>query len=277
MNFGFFQNQNISNILNCQMSKMIGPKTAPNRHLYFLSDIGKEKITYQESEYRCPFCNRKERLDILDEEDSILLIKNKFHTLDNTFQTVLIETNDCFSNISNYDKVHMRKMITFGINNWLKLEESGDFKSVVFYKNHGPLSGGTINHAHMQIVGLKDIDYKRNIKDDIFEGIEIYKEGNCILNISTQPNTSSTEFNVISIPRNDNFMADNIQNIVKYILNHFSKCSSFNLFFYQWKKSIICKIVPRYITSPFLIGFSIPQTSNRLNSIAEEIQKKYYN
>lgn len=247
-----------------------------NRHLYFLSDIGKEKIIYQDSEYLCPFCNREELSDILDEEDSILLIKNKFPTLANTFQTVLIETNDCFANISTYDTPHMRKIITFGINHWLKMEESGDFKSVVFYKNHGPLSGGSINHAHMQIVGLKDIDYKLNLKDDLFDGIEIYKEGNCLLNISTKPNACSTEFNIITTPRHDNFMADNIQNIVNYILNHF-KCSSFNLFFYQWEKSIICKIVPRYITSPFLVGFSIPQTSNRLNNIAEEIQKTYYN
>lgn len=245
-----------------------------NSHLYFLSDIGKEKNIYQGSECRCPFCNREELSDILDEEDSILLVKNKFSTLANAFQTILIETNNCFENISTYGIHHMRKIITFGINHWLKMEKSGEFKSVVFYKNHGPLSGGSINHAHMQIVGLKDIDYKLNLKDDVFDGIEIYKKGNCLLNISTKPKACATEFNIITTPRHDNFMADNIQNIVKYILN---QCSSFNLFFYQWKGSIICKIVPRYITSPYLVGFSIPQTSNRLNNIAEEIQKTYYN
>ncbi len=249
-----------------------------NRHLHFLSDIGKKKFTHQDSEDLCPFCNREKLADILDEEDSIILTKNKFSTLADTFQTVLIETNDCSANISTYDTPHMRKIITFGIDHWLAMEESGDFKSVVFYKNHGPLSGGTIDHAHMQIVGLKDIDYKLNLNDDIFDGIEIYKEiykeENCLLNISTKPNTCATEFNIITTPRHDIFMADNIQIIVKHILK---QCSSFNLFFYQWKKSIICKIVPRYITSPFLVGFSIPQTSNRLNTIAEEIQKNYYN
>ena len=246
------------------------------RHLNFLSSIGEEKIIYQNNKYPCPFCDREELSDILAEEDSILLIKNKFPTFANTFQTVLIETNNCFANMSTYNKSHMRKIITFGINHWLTMEKSGDFKSVVFYKNHGPLSGGSINHAHMQIVGLKDIDYKLNLKDDIFDGIEIYKDGKSLLNISTKPNACATEFNIITTPRHDNFMADNIQNIIKYVLNH-SKCSSFNLFFYQWKKSIICKIVPRYITSPFFVGFSIPQTSNRLNNIAEEIQKTYYN
>lgn len=246
-----------------------------NPHLYFLSDIGKEKFAHQDTAYSCPFCNREELSDILDEEDSILLVKNKFPTLANTLQTVLIETNDCSANISTYDTSHMRKIITFGINHWLKMEESGEFKSVVFYKNHGPLSGGSINHAHMQIVGLKDIDYKLNLKEDIFDGIDIYKEGESLLAISTKPNACSIEFNIITTPRQDNFMADNIQNIVKYILYHL-KCNSFNLFFYQWKSSIICKIIPRYITSPFLIGFGISQTSNRLNNIAEEIQRIYY-
>ncbi len=246
-----------------------------NRYLHFLSEIGKEKFIYQ-GENQCPFCNRAELSDILAEDDSILLVKNKFATLADTFQTVLIETANCSADITTYDSNYMRKIISFGIDHWLAMEQSGNFKSVVFFKNHGPLSGGSINHAHMQIVGLKDIDYKLNLNDDIFEGIEIHKDGNCLLNLSIKPNVCSTEFNIITTPRHDHFLADNIQIIVKYILNNL-KCSSYNLFFYQWKKSIICKIVPRYITSPFFVGYSIPQISNRLNKIVEEIQKIYYN
>ena len=242
-------------------------------HLCFISNIGIKKNTYQDSIKECPFCNRKELSNILDEEGTILLVKNKFPTLNNAFQTVIIENDDCLANISTYDKNHMRKIIKFGIDNWIKMENSGEFKSVVFYKNHGPLSGGTINHSHMQIVGLKYIDYRMNLKDDIFEGIEIYKETDCQVNISIKPNSCPIEYNIITAHRNDNFMADNIQNIVRYILK---KCKSFNLFFYQWKGSIICKIVPRYVTSPFLIGFSIAQMSDRLNSIVKEIQKDYY-
>lgn len=244
-----------------------------NKHLCFISDVVKEKNIYQSKESLCPFCDRDALSDIIDEQDSIILVKNKFPTLANTFQTVLIETNNCFENISTYDTYHMRKLITFGINHWLKMEKSGDFKSVVFYKNHGPMSGGTVNHSHMQIVGLKDIDYKIGLNDEIFEGIEIYQEGSCSINISSKPKVCSTEFNIITTSRNDNFMADNIQNIVKYLLK---RCNSFNLFFYQWKRSIICKIVPRYVTSPLFVGFSIPQTSNRLNEIAEEIKNTYY-
>lgn len=246
-----------------------------NKHLYFLSDVGRKKFLYQKEKESCPFCNRQELTDVLAEDGSIILLKNKFPTLEGTFQTVIIETDECLANMSNYDTEHMRKVISFGIKHWLAMEESGEYKSVVFYKNHGPLSGGTIDHAHMQIVGLKNIDYRENLNDEIFEGIEIYREGESILNISTKPNTCATEFNIITTDCNENFMAENIQKIVKYILNHF-RCSSFNLFFYQWREAIICKIVPRYVVSPFLIGFSIPQTSNRIRSIVQELQEMYY-
>lgn len=244
-----------------------------NRHLRFLSDVVKEKNHYQGRQSACPFCNRQELSEILDEDGAVLLVKNKFPTLEHAFQAVIIETDDCSANIATYTKEHFRRIITFGIDHWLKMEKSGDFKSVVFYKNHGPLSGGSINHAHMQLVGLEDIDYKQNMNDEMFEGIEIYSEGNSLLNISTKPNACPIEFNIIAAPRHDRFMADAIQNVVKYILG---QNGSFNLFFYQWHDSIVCKVVPRYVTSPFLVGFSIPQTSSRLNSIAEEFRKTYY-
>jgi galactose-1-phosphate uridylyltransferase len=60
----------------------------------------------------------------------------------------------------------------------LELELRKDFKSVILFKNHGPLSGGTIRHPHMQIVGLEQVDYKENIKFECFEGATIYKDKN---------------------------------------------------------------------------------------------------
>ncbi|MBN1779619.1 DUF4931 domain-containing protein [bacterium] len=241
-----------------------------NRYLCFLSDIGKEKFMNQGGESPCPFCNRGALSDILDEAYPLVLLKNKYATFANTQQTVLIETDDCAADMAVYEPVHMQKIITFGTDHWLAMEQSGEYKSVAFFKNHGPLSGGSIGHAHMQIVGLKDIDYKRNLNADMFDGIEIVRKGNCVLNISTRPNACATEFNVITAPRNDRFMAHHVQNLVRYVLD---RCSSFNLFFYQWNESIICKIVPRYVTSPFLIGFNIPQTSSRLHQIAEEVKR----
>ena len=246
-----------------------GEEMTSKKHLCFLSDIVKEKNHYQGQASRCPFCHREDFAEILAEEDSVVLIKNKFPTLANAYQTVLIETDDCHSHIPTYSFPQMRKIITFGIDHWLAMERSGDYASVLFYKNHGPLSGGTIDHAHMQIVGLKDIDYKTNLSDDIFEGIEIYNDGSNTLNLSTKPNACPMEFNIIANPRQDAFMAAAIQQVVKYILK---QSNSFNLFFYEWNRSIVCKVVPRYVTSPFLVGYCIPQTSNRLNSIVDELK-----
>ncbi|MFW6221458.1 MAG: DUF4931 domain-containing protein [Fibrobacterota bacterium] len=245
------------------------------RHLVFNFDIGKRKFTHQGSGDQCPFCNREELSEILDKQGSLLLVKNKYQTLADTFQTVLIETDDCSADITTYDTGHLRRVITFGTDHWLKMEESGEYESVVFYKNHGPLSGGTISHAHMQIVGLKNIDYRQGLSDEVFGGIEIHKEGNCSVNLSTRPGACSVEFNIITFPRYDEFMADNIQKLVKYLLSRI-KCTSYNLFFYLWNGSIICKVVPRFVTSPFLVGYSIAQTSNRLKAIAEEVQRKFY-
>lgn len=244
-----------------------------NRHLHFIFDIVKDKNQYQNRQSDCPFCNRPGLTDILDEAGPIVLVKNKFPTIANAYQTVIIETDDCQADMSTYSQEHMRRLLTFSIDHWLEMTKRGEFRSVILYKNHGPLSGGSISHAHMQIVGLTDIDYMQNIRDDIFEGIEIHSEGACSLNISTKPNASAIEFNVITSPRNDVFMAEAIQHVVRYIL---PMSGSFNLFFYQWQGAIVCKAVPRYVTSPFLVGYCIPQTSNKLNAIAQEIRRSCY-
>ena len=242
------------------------------KHLTFVYETIMDKVRYRESGVTCPFCNREELTDIIAEDGPMILLENKFPALADTYQLVLIETDKCSENITTYSETHLRKLITFGIDYWLDMEAGGEYKSVVFFKNHGPLSGGSIDHAHMQIVGLKNIDYRENIRDEIFDGIEIHRKGNCSINISTLPNACSTELNIITKPRDDAFIADNLPVLVEYVLK---QCSSYNLFFYNWKGAIICKIVSRWVTSPYLVGYSIPHDSNRIQVIADEL-KKYY-
>ncbi|MBU3160030.1 DUF4931 domain-containing protein [Clostridium frigoris] len=250
-----------------------------NRYLKFLANISKDKPnSIKNKKTPCPFCNREGLTGIIDEEGPFILVKNKFPTLENTLMTVLIETSSCDVDIAMYDKEYMRNLLKFGVRHWIDMDKSGDFKSVIFYKNHGPYSGGTINHAHMQIVGLKTIDYKESLRDEYFEGIVINELDGCVLNISTKPKVDFTEFNIIinNINKLD-IMADNIQKIVRYILNDFYvKCSSFNLFFYDWKGKIICKVIPRFITSPLFIGFSISQITNQTDKIVRQVQQLYF-
>lgn len=245
------------------------------KYLHFLSKKVREKYTYQNTINKCPFCDVDALQDIINRDGNIILLKNKFTTLKDTFQTVIIETDNCNSDITSYTEAHMKKLISFAIDNWVNIEKTKEYKSVILYKNHGELSGGSIKHAHMQIVGLKEIDYNENINKSSFEGTIIYENMGNVVNLSKTPNINPVEFNIISKTRNDEFLAKNIQNVVSYIINHM-KCSSYNLFFYKRDESIICKIVPRYVTSPFYIGYLIPSVSDRSTTIVDEIKKLFY-
>ena len=181
------------------------------------------------------------------------MLKNKYPTLKDTYQLVLIETDKCEGNISEYSDEYIKKLIRFGVHHWLRLEKSGNYRSVIFYKNHGPHSGGSLKHPHMQIVGLKDIDYRANLKYDYFEGIDVYKSESCRVNLSNNPISEFSEFNIVI--RDDLSGIDDLslclKKIAHYILNnYFAPCDSFNIFFYHWDNEVICKVIPRFITSP---------------------------
>lgn len=250
-------------------------------YLLFLNDISKDKPNnINESDSgKCPFCDRKNLTNIIEEEGPFLLLENKYHTLKDTYQLVLIETYKCESNISEYSIEYLERLMNFGIRNWIKLERRKEFKSVIYYKNHGPRSGGSLLHPHMQIVGLNNIDYKLKLKDEYFKGIDIYNSERCLVNLSDRPINGFSEFNIIIGDKTEyiNDLCINLKKITHYILNdYFQKCDSFNLYFYHWKEKIICKITPRFTTSPLLLGYSIKQISNCAEDIALKLKMLYY-
>lgn len=248
-------------------------------HLCFDSDIGSQKPeSIINTAASCPFCDREKLEGIIERRGKMMLIKNKYPVLKDAFQTVLVETDDCSSELSLYDSEHLHNLINFGIEKWQEMKESGNFTSVLFYKNHGPLSGGTIRHPHMQIVGLKHIDYQERVREEYFTGILIHKKNSVELNLSTKPKVGFFEFNVILTDLRDiNDMADHIQIVAHYALNYFNKkCNSYNIFFYQYNEKIIAKVMPRFVTSPIFIGYSIPHVSNRMNDIVCEMKKIYF-
>jgi ATP adenylyltransferase/5',5'''-P-1,P-4-tetraphosphate phosphorylase II len=248
-------------------------------HLTFNTSIGvKKPNSIRDKEQGCPFCEREKLTGILAVEDTILLLKNKFPVLENTLQTVLIESDDCSGDISTYSLEHLEKLLAFGLKHWLEMESSGRFKSVLFFKNHGPLSGGTIAHPHMQIIGLKQVDYTKMAKKEDFDGLVIDQKGQTLFTISTAPRIGFYEFNVKlgSMDEIDVFAAY-IQAAVRYILNSFPfKCSSYNLFFYKLGNDIYAKAVPRFVTTPIYIGYSIPQVPNNLEWMKEDICREYF-
>ena len=249
------------------------------KYLIFDSNIGKNKPeNIVNTDAVCPFCCREQLTGIIASEGPILLIKNKYPVLIDTVQTVLIETYECDAELSTYSKEHLYKVIGFGVGKWQEMIHSGAFTSVIFYKNYGPYSGGTIRHPHMQIVGLKDIDYTQHISAESFQGFVIHEQHGVELNLAAEPKNGFFEFNV----RLDNLqllnqMADYIQIVIHYLLHHFHKnCKSYNLFFYQINVQIWAKVMPRFITSPLVIGYSLPQVSSRAREVVKEIQNIYF-
>lgn len=247
--------------------------------LHFTSQIGRTKpSTISNQTTSCPFCDTASLENIIDQDGSMILLKNKFPTLQETLQTVLIETDECFGELSKYPKEHLHRLFNFAIRHWQRFEKDPAYKSVILYKNHGPLSGGTIRHPHMQIVAMKEVDYMERIETFHFEGATIYQQEHIDFNISTKPFMGFREFNVNLYDMKDiNKMADYIQIAVDYILNHMGyKCESYNLFFYNLGDFISCKIIPRFVASPFFVGYAIPQVADDIEEVAKKIRALYF-
>jgi ATP adenylyltransferase/5',5'''-P-1,P-4-tetraphosphate phosphorylase II len=247
--------------------------------LQFDTTVARKKPNSVHRKSLCPFCERGGLSEILDTRDSIILVKNKYPVLDDSFQTVLIETDECESELSEYPKSHLYKVLRFGIEKWLKMEEDDDFESVLFFKNHGPLSGGSIRHPHMQIVGLNNVNYRDNLTEDYFIGHEIHSANGVQLNLSTKPMIGFTEFNIVldDLDKIDQ-AADYIQKSVHYVIHHFNGrgCSSYNLFFYNWIGKIFIKVIPRYATTPLYVGYGLRQVFRNPHDLIDEMTKLYF-
>ncbi len=248
-------------------------------HLFFNTEIGvKKPENIRNKNQSCPFCERDKLTDIIDTDGPIILLKNKYPVLENAFQTVIIETDECSSELSLYSEEHLVRLFSFALKHWFAYQESGKFKSVIFFKNHGPLSGGSIAHPHMQIIGLNDINYMENVAVSSFEGLPIDEQDGVLFNLSEKPRVGFYEFNVrMTKPEQLPVFAKYVQTAVHYILNHFPfKCNSYNLFFYNLGTSIYVKIMPRFVTTPLYIGYSIPQIPSNLHWIRKAIIEKYF-
>ncbi|HEU5141233.1 MAG TPA: DUF4931 domain-containing protein [Bacillales bacterium] len=249
-----------------------------NTILHFNTAIARTKPNNVLRESACPFCDPAELSDILDTRGPMILVKNKYPVLQDAFQTVLIETDECESELSKYPLPHLYELIRFGVEKWLDMERHGGFQSVIFFKNHGPLSGGSIRHPHMQIVGLDHVDYRDNLSEDYFMGHEIQVSNGVHWNLSTKPMIGFTEFNVMLEDLEEiDQAARYVQKTVQYILNDFNGhgCSSYNLFFYHWLGKFFIKAVPRYATTPLYVGYGLRQVHSNADAMIKAIRERY--
>lgn len=245
----------------------------------FDMNIGRNKpenIIHREN--ACPFCRPEGLTDIYaTDEGGIILLKNKYDVLADADQLVLVETDRCGVDMPDYTTEHMRRVVRFGVTKWLEMESSGKYSAVIFFKNHGHLSGGTMRHAHMQLVGFRGaIDTSLFPDEEDFEGLTIIEKDGAILNAATRPRLGFGEFNLIAASDAADALADLMQKTVAYVCDRFKKSEdSYNIFFYHAGRKIAAKIMPRFPTSPLLIGYDLRILPSNLPEIVEDFRKNY--
>lgn len=244
-------------------------KQNPLQHLLeYNLDIGKTKPdTVHRDEKYCPFCDVQNLKNILETRGSMIWLENAYRVLKDTWQTLLIETDDCDGDFSTYDTAYATELIRFGLEKWRQVQAMKTFKSVIFYRNHGYMSGGTIHHPHSQIVGLKNYDYHEDIHPYHFIGSCVLSEPGLEINISKRPVIGFYEVNLILtdiavLPRFVRYM----QRTSFFFMHHFVRFNdSYNIFFYEFPgdSRIFVKIIPRFLTNPLFVGYMIPQIANQ--------------
>ncbi|WP_119863601.1 DUF4931 domain-containing protein, partial [Megasphaera stantonii] len=126
-------------------------------------------------------------------------LENAYPVLKNSLQTLIIETDDCHGDFSTYDAPYAGDLIRFGLVKWRQVKAMERFRrgSVVFYRTHGYMSGGTIHHPHSQIVGIAHYDYHVDIQSCHFSVTPILCEEAIEVNLSLRPLIGFHETNLI--------------------------------------------------------------------------------
>lgn len=253
----------------------------PVNIIRFNTTLGQQKPeNIVHAENPCPFCDRKGLRDIIATEDDFIFLRNKYNVIDDAELFVLVECRDCGTDMPDYSRKYMRRLIRFGVRQWKAIIDTGRFRSVLFFKNHGPLSGGTMRHAHMQIVGLNNIDNDTLLGPEDFYGIDIDSRNGVTINAATRPRLGFSEFNILA-DNSDNLdeIADYIQLSLKYFRQYVPKAKdNYNIFFYQQSGKIRVKVMPRFPTSPLFVGYdlrilpySIEDAVPRMKKMCQEI------
>lgn len=232
--------------------------------LTFDLNLAKQKPTNQEA---CPFCSQEVLGRELGRQGEMLWVENLYPTLADTYQTVIIESDWHEGDIPDYSLDANRQLFAFLYQNWKALEGTGDFTSVLLYRNFGPLSGGSLRHPHSQIVGLKTGDAYAHHQPSDFQGLEVQAlgHGRAEITLSSQPLVGYCEFNIrITDSAELDALADACQTVLAYLKTDYFPAIdlSYNLFFFEREEGIIVKVLPRLVASPYFLGYGIRLVDN---------------
>lgn len=230
--------------------------------IVFNIDMNRHKPeTIRHKNAPCPFCERSKLKNILDTQGNIIWLMNKYPVLEDTWQTVIIESDNCQGEFSSMPTSEVAEILEFSITRWQRVISGNNFKSVALYKNFGPNSGGSIRHPHSQIIGFEKTNYCNCITPEYFEGSIIAEYENMQFTLSKTPFIGFLEYNcILEQPFDFHNLAEGIQLILQFLFSAFSSLNSYNIYFYNLKDNrIYVKIIPRFITSPLFLGYGITQ------------------
>ena len=245
----------------------------------FNTDIGKTKPeNLVHAEAACPFCDVEHLTDIIETDGDIIFLRNKYNVIEGADQFVLIEGRECKIDMPDYSQEKMRRVIKTGVRHWKNLLASGKYEEVLFFKNFGVMSGGTISHPHMQLVGFPRLNSDLLFDEAELRGIVIASRDGVEFNASTCPRVGFGELNlVVEHGGSLDTLADFLQVAVHYVKNFFNKrTNSYNIFFYRRDEKIFAKVMSRYVTSPYFVGYNVHFLPNNVERVANEVREMYF-
>lgn len=284
-----------------------------NAPLVFINRVARHKPeNIRHTDGYCPFCHPETLENILRQDGERIWLVNKYRTLVDTMQTIVVESGDHEGDFSNYSAGESEAVLRFSLECWGQMLRDRRYRSVLMYKNYGPLSGGSIRHPHLQIVGLTKKDGYERVPANAFGGVEVLHDGGRELSLSTHPLMGFMETNA-SVPETSDdalvapadvaWLSGVIRKLVRFLLEsyHGHGCTSYNLFFYRTRDTVevrdsgiaaaqvvgssamggddvpgrvTVKVVPRWVASPYFVGYRISQVDcdETLEAVAEEMR-----
>ena len=235
----------------------------------------------------CPFCDYTalaKNQDILQNMGESLLVANLYPTIDQTIQTVFIETKECDANFTNYDKETVIQVMKNFFHAYELLCRTYPEKQIIGLKNSGPFSSGSIHHQHMQLLVLEQP--LKPTSSRLFEGTHLREENTITVNFSDKPATEFYEINV-SISNEELFAYGKVfqrfclllQGCIQFALSTITSTNSYNLAFYFEESTCRVKILPRIqkssvAYSPLLLAFDMHFVPDNLAVYRKNLQAK---
>ncbi|WP_025728988.1 DUF4931 domain-containing protein [Atopobacter phocae] len=254
-----------------------------------MSDLKKVMLTFDPmisskkpndvvGESSCPFCSYTDMENLIKEDGSRLWVNNKYPTIKEVNQTVIIESDAHDFRMYEAESCELNQLFKFIMSCWRQFDEWPSNLQTVFLKNQGIHSGSSLNHPHLQLLGFKEDVGSLYMPSD-FEGIVVKETDQLFITVSTQPICGYIELNLrVHQDAAINSWTNDLMGLVRFAVGYRDPSHpSYNIFGWKIDEYYQFKVVPRFVTSAYYIGFRLSQvfSTDQLIQIAEDLKLNY--